>query len=86
MLGPVHRREQRAAPLALGDDDAQHGAAVLALDFGEIGRRDADRLGVGGVDLDERLADMAPSAAASSPVRVIVCHWSRMRPVLRMSG
>ena len=40
------------------DNDAQNRAAMVALDFGEIGRRDSNRHRIGRVDFDERLADM----------------------------
>ena len=58
LIGPVHRSKQRASPLPLGDDDAQDGAAVGALNFRQVRWRDPDRRCVSRVDFDERLADM----------------------------
>ena len=70
----------------VGDEGADERAAVRARHLDEVGggRCRAPRRPSGGSR--RRARRCAGRGAAARPVRVIVCHWSRTRPVLSVSG
>ena len=82
LVAPVDRREQRAALLAVADDDPQHAGAVRrsqrARSRSSLSPSFAASSGCTSTNGSGRCA---PSRGLR-PVRVMVCHWSRMRPVL----
>ena len=51
----------------------------------DVGIADPKPHGIGRMDLGEGLGQMLRQARAF-PVRVMVCQWSRTRPVLSTSG
>ena len=55
---PVHRHEDAARPAPVGDERADQRPAVRARHLDEVGRADAARRGVLGVDFGERLGDV----------------------------
>ena len=62
------------------------GRAVLRRDARQRALHQPHARGIVGVDLRERLGDVASERRGESPVRVMVCHWSRTRPVLSTNG
>ncbi len=85
-LAPVDRRKQHAALLPGTDHDLERAFAMIGGDAGERSIGEAMSRRVVGMHLDERLRQMRTQTAGLMPVRVMVCHWSRMRPVFNRSG
>ncbi len=86
LVVPVHGHEDAAARLAVGDQRADDGPA-------HAGFRSPPRPALPTpISIASRGCSSAKGSAiwaerrALLPVRVIVCHWSRMRPVLRREG
>ena len=77
----MHGHEERAARLPLGKQGADQAFAVAAFDSTRSALGDAELHGVARMDFGKGLGDMGERRALL-PVRVIVCQWSRMRPVL----
>ena len=83
-VGPVHRHEDAARGRCRVVPQPQHRAAPGAVHPGQAAIREPRR--IGRVDAGAPAPGYAPSAAAPPPVRVMVCHWSRSRPVSSRSG
>ena len=64
LIVPVHRHEEAAARLPVGNQGAHQACAVGAFDLDEIGAGDAELHGVARVDFDEGLGDMGGQPGA----------------------
>ena len=74
-----------AAPLALVDHRPSARNCHLTKRPAKAAVGNAEARGIVGMDFDERLGQWL-ARRGLMPERVMVCHWSRTRPVLRRSG
>ena len=86
LVVPMDGGEDRPLAARPSTGDAQQRRAVGRGDPRQpaVGRSEAG--GIRGMYAEIRLRHDGWPSRGESPVRVIVCHWSRMRPVLRISG
>ena len=86
LVAPVDRHEQRAALLVLADHDLEHAAPAVPSRPARSRRRSSPAASASSGCTSTNGSGRWAASRGLMPVRVIVCHWSRMRPVLRRSG
>jgi hypothetical protein len=83
---PVHRQVGLRRAQGARCRGAQQQGAALALDAHQVAVLDAAPFHVAPVHFEHRLRAHGRERRGTTPVRLMPCHWSRKRPLLRCSG